>query len=720
LNDLESEINRRTDARFWAETGLPHGYKISRHNPADTGLIDRWLSIRYEVAQDIGREFADVASVSGASGGPFERMQALIAEHETFWTALAQRHPDAEILRWWMSTRWDPFYADWTSLVTEHGLSDDDVDVLADLLRRLNGLRGEAEAHQIPIPREGKGTAIMSGYPLIGHGGGFHGGGFHGGGFHGFHGGGGWGRGGWGAYPVIEFVDEITDDDAYDDDDDAPTVTVGTARGARFKNSLAELSKVLGPPTKVKIAPDLRGTMLYLKACIDGRCYEGSVDLSLIAHDVLGRLETLHAQWHAAHDVQPLIGAAMPAIDACIGALVDRHQKDLCAGWWHDLTHKVHEAVHEVTHPQELAHDVAHYALHPSDAIRAAAQGLGAGAGFAKVLSYAVDPLQDITESAQAQQLAASMYGGPAGAAALKAAQSLEAGGSVTQTLQALAPQIASAASQVAGAQLGPQAGQLASTLVNAATGTGSMQQVAQQALATAQQAAQNDPTLAAALDTAHQAVAQTPAAYHVAQTVANAAQGDKGAISQVADLANAAAQGDPAAQSAMAVAQSAVNAAQGAAGDAANLAQTVTQTVTQDASSLASAAQDAVSSGAVDLRDAAAHIAARTPARVVGVVFPKENAMQVHTFDSPDLADDWYGQWMAVPHAIEYIAYFDKSDATYPGPLNETGPGATTVSGWFLPFAFGLLGGFAGDRFGPPAYEWARDAWAKRHGKAA
>ena len=234
--------------------------------------------------------------------------------------------------------------------------------------------------------------------------------------------------------------------------------------------------------------------------------------------------------------------------EALVGALLREHHAEVCAGWWHNLTHKIKSDVHgitrDITHPTELAHDVSHYALHPSDLIQKTAADFGAGAGLAKAISYAADPLQDIVENPAVQQMVATNYGGPLGAAALKAAQGLDTGGqSVASTLQAFAPQIANAAAGAAGQAGGPAAGALAGALVNAAAGTGNVSQVAQQAIDAATAAAQNDPTAKAALDVAHQAVAQATAAQHVAKTIQSAASGDPSAQHQVLELHD---RGDP------------------------------------------------------------------------------------------------------------------------------------------------------------------------------
>jgi len=92
--------------------------------------------------------------------GYFSRLRDLIAEHETYWAAVAQHNPRSPAMRWFLATQWDPLYGQWIDLVANHGLSDVDVDGLSEFLLRLNGLRGVAQAHGIPIPHAERGTAI--------------------------------------------------------------------------------------------------------------------------------------------------------------------------------------------------------------------------------------------------------------------------------------------------------------------------------------------------------------------------------------------------------------------------------------------------------------------------------------------------------------------------------------------------------------------------------
>ena len=561
----------------------------------------------------------------------------------------------------------------------------------------------------------------------------FHGG-FHGGhgGWHGGHGvrfyGGGYG--GYPAYyePIVPFVPIVIEAPPSDVDNDdtggdgaGTSVTsvsgIGTGyrRGTRFfkaPDRLTDVAKVMIPaPTSVQLATELRGTSLAITACIDGKCYRGVADLSGILAEIepriIERAQALHNQWHQEATTHTLVGAealvgevqerVSMAGELLVGAMLTQHHAAICAGWWHDLTSKVKSVVssaaHEVTHPSELVHDVSHYALHPSEAVRKAAQGLGAGAGFANVLSYITNPLQDVAEDATVQQMTAMALGGPQAAAAVNAAQALGAGQSIQQTLKQAAPQIASAASSAAGAAGGPAAAGLAGALVNAAAGTGSTAQVAQQAVNAVKAAAASDPTAKAILDVAHPAVAQATAAQHVASTIQSAASGNQAAKDQVLELTTAAAGGDPSAQGVVSAAQNMASQAQSALGDL-----------------------EAAVSGETPAHTARA-LAAETPGRVIGVVQHSEGNWSAKTFATPDDADDWFGQWLGLPHAFRYVAYFDKSDSLWPAPLNDQigkPHTQTAVSGWPAMLLSGGLG-FAAGRWGGDVIERARAAWASR-----
>ncbi len=155
--------------------------------------------------------------------------------------------------------------------------------------------------------------------------------------------------------------------------------------------------------------------------------------------------------------------------------------------------------------------------------------------------------------------------------AAKKAARGLEKGikapaGSIAATLKKYRGPIASAAGFAAaglataipgaGVALGPVAGNLAQKLTLAAAGEGS----AKKALMQARDEAKQDPKLAKALGAAEKAVAQTTAAYHIAETARAASTGNADAAKEMEKLATKAQEGDKAAQVAMQLANKATS----------------------------------------------------------------------------------------------------------------------------------------------------------------
>lgn len=136
---------------------------------------------------------------------------------------------------------------------------------------------------------------------------------------------------------------------------------------------------------------------------------------------------------------------------------------------------------------------------------------------------------------------------------ALKGAGSAVAEG-VSATFQKLKGPIATAATAAAaagamaipgvGPLAAPLAGKLAGDLVNSTLGDSG----AKKAVAQAAQQAKTDPTVAAALDQAKQAVAHSTVAHHVAETAQQAAAGHPVAQQQIHEVVQAVEQGDPAA----------------------------------------------------------------------------------------------------------------------------------------------------------------------------
>ena len=382
------------------------------------------------------------------------------------------------------------------------------------------------------------------------------------------------------------------------------------------KGLLAELAPILAPATGgITFSLDLDDATGLLKAtvCVDGQCYDASVDLQPAIAAAMHKAAAFHDELHR----QPkLLVGALP--HTYVGA-------DCGTRVYQNVTQRVlaeiiravqdkfgHDSVTANGNVFEIkANDLPPVTLHAVWNAGAASLSISVDApGFAcdeawsqidpamhEILAHAASSAMLLEHVDQAVAAAGDelvddlvehhkrvVVGGwwsDVTGAVKKVGRDVEgaakaAAGTVGHTLNALKGPIGAAASLAAGAAaasipgvgplLAPVAKTLAGDLVSAATGSGSVQKVANDAVAAAQQAAQSDPRAAAVLQAAQQAVTSTTAAYHVAQTAASAAAGDPNAQQQLASVAQAAAQGDPAAQQAAQLASQVSSAAQGAA----------------------------------------------------------------------------------------------------------------------------------------------------------
>jgi hypothetical protein len=237
---------------------------------------------------------------------------------------------------------------------------------------------------------------------------------------------------------------------------------------------------------------------------------------------------------------------------------------------------------------------------------------------------------------------------------AIKGAASGLAGG-VMDTVKQFKGPIAAAAGTAAAAGaamipgVGPIAAPLASKLANDLVNSAIGDPQAQQAVAAAKQQAQTDPTVAVALSEAQKATAHSTVAHHVHRTAKHAAQGQPQAQQQITQVANAAQSGDPAAKAIMSLIASAFG-----------------------GSTIASGWHDIVGAAIDDVRASAQTVARGNNASVVGVIRTARGVWQSRGFRDADAADDWLGGTTRDPSAYVYAAIFDKTDYTWPYPLNE------------------------------------------------
>ena len=587
VDPLVREINRKTDERFWAETGYKPGQRLDRGNPADAEWIPMWLDLRYDVAKEV---------------------------------AAAAQAPRAPVAR-----------------------------------DRFTGL-----------PLDLEGSAM-------------------------------------------------------------PSASVSGARGSRFgapspsDDRLVAIAPVLAPGARGFTADlKLRGNVLDVRVCVDGICYTGTADLALVFAEIAPRLaayhDALHARPHALMGADTTVvaggcgarsynGVARPVLAAIMQQLTANGAEISGHNPWVVITHQHGVELKgswdepsamltlEVTDSDFAAPCSAIWSKIDDDIRSVGGNPIASNAttfGAVNDATYAAGQalVGAFVDQHRATYCAGWWHSLTHPIATIEHAAS-SVGTGVAHTLKALKAPIAVASAAAAvyfvGPTAGPMAAQLSSSLIDAANGDASAQQLVQ----TAQAVAQTNPTVAQALQGAQQAVTQTTAAYHTVQTVANAANGDPHAQSQVLELAQSAAGGDPAAQQLMNIAQQVTGAA-------------------------AAAPAPATTSGAAPgVRELAVAAVKASPFRVVGYVQPKGNPSQIREFQSADEADDWYGSWLSMPHAFEYVAYFDKGDATFPGPLNEQGAPGVISSGWAIPVVAFALGGAAG-YFGPGAIKWTRSKWAE------
>jgi hypothetical protein len=111
----------------------------------------------------------------------------------------------------------------------------------------------------------------------------------------------------------------------------------------------AELAPVLAPATggftvKIDLDPQQR---LHASICVDGKCYQTSIDLAPAIAAVMAKIAQAHAEMHAAMPHVPVISGdvAIGAVDEAVGAagealidtLLDRHISVACAGFLDDI-----------------------------------------------------------------------------------------------------------------------------------------------------------------------------------------------------------------------------------------------------------------------------------------------------------------------------------------------------------------------------------------------
>jgi len=442
----------------------------------------------------------------------------------------------------------------------------------------------------------------------------------------------------------------------------AVTVLSGLGTG-RPDRELADLGALIAPGStgltvKTCLGPDRQ---LHVSICIDGECYEGSVDLSeVLEHiaDVIGSPQAAipaAPPHHVTDDPDALEGtanAANAAVEAAgdlvVGALIDQHSTTLSAGWWHSLTHAIYDVHHAV----------------------------------AKTVQKFKGP---ITVAATA---VATAYGGPAaGAAASKFAGPLI--DAVADDFQTRKDAKAVVDAAHAAAQSDPRMAKALADAHKAVADTAA----AYHLTSTAADAASGDPSAARKLVDLDRAATSGDTAAQRAMSVITQAFSAAGDGGDGGD-------GAPTTTGATPVVPFALGVAAGIGGSAAwrryhawkaqRAAAAIQDPATAPppeapppAAAPAASSGELIGAAITTLRRAAkaAVVSAHRKHGATALGYVQDaHISTVVPFQSLDDADDWFGA--LDPRQYLYAAYFDASDPTWPSPINEQlgGPAAASA----------------------------------------
>jgi hypothetical protein len=249
---------------------------------------------------------------------------------------------------------------------------------------------------------------------------------------------------------------------------------------------------------------------------------------------------------------------------------------------------------------------------------------------------------------------------GDIGGAVTSAARGLAGGiaGGVASTFRKLRGPIGTAAgiAAAAGASTIPGVGPIAAPLA-AKLATDIVQSVAgnpeaQKAVAAAAQQAKTDPAMAAALDQATKAVANSTAAYHVQDTATKAARGDAAAQQQIVQVADDAQKGDPAAKVVADLVANAMKSEWGAK---------LWEQVTGRGPETISGWYDIVGAALDDFREKARAHAVTKPGSAAGVLLTVDGRLHGRGFRNLDDAIDWLEHITRNRESFTYAAAYEK-----------------------------------------------------------
>ena len=435
----------------------------------------------------------------------------------------------------------------------------------------------------------------------------------------------------------------------------AVTVLSGLDTG-RPDRELADLGALIAPGStgltvKTCLGPDHQ---LHISICIDGECYEGSVDLSEVLERIASGIASLHAAppHHIADDpeaVEDTANAASAAVEAAgdlvVGALIDQHSTTLSAGWWHSLTHAVYDVHHAVA--QTVQKFKAPITI-AATAVATAYGGPAAGAAASKFTGPIIDAVADDFKTRK------------------DAKAVIDAAHAAAQSDPRMAKALADAHKAVADTAA---AYHLTSTAADAASGDPS---AARKLVDLDRAASSGDTAAQRAMSVITQAFSAAGDGGDDAPTTTGATPVVPFALGVAAGIGGAAAwrryHAWKAKRAAAAIHDPATapppEAPPPAAAPAANSGELIGAAITK----LRRAAKAAVVS---------AH--QQQGATALGYI-QDAHGSTVMPFPSLDDADDWFGA--LDPRHYLYAAYFDASDPTWPSPINEQlgGPAAASA----------------------------------------
>jgi hypothetical protein len=329
---------------------------------------------------------------------------------------------------------------------------------------------------------------------------------------------------------------------------------------------------------------------LHAKICVDGKCYERSVDLAPAIAAVMAKFAQYHADLHAAEaaahalpqlppgfDRPPSVGAGCGAktysgvTQATLKTILDTLHKDGATitgqNPWDVVTHEhgvefrgTWDATAQTLIVEVTDSDFIVPCSSIWDALDPMLQNLGARprvsgelvsgevviGAVERVVSFAGNELIGAMLD-QHVSVACAGWLDDIGSAIKSAGVGLYRG--VTETVQKLKGPITQAAVAAASKYGGPAAGEAAAQLVGPVIDTAANLGKDTPQKAAAEQQAQTDPQVATALAVAKEAAAKTIAAYHVTETAKQAAAGEPAAQQKIAQVTQDAEQGDPVAK---------------------------------------------------------------------------------------------------------------------------------------------------------------------------